>query len=70
MRCMILTEGGVVAALNEMATASNVGFRVYWSNFLFPKEAQVLKNEYRLSDVQLYLCLGLVWFWSLYGLIQ
>jgi hydrogenase maturation factor len=47
------TEGGVVAALNEMAMASNVGFRVYWSNFLFPKEEQVLKDEYRLSDVQL-----------------
>jgi hydrogenase maturation factor len=47
------TEEGVVAALNEMATASNVGFRIYWNKFLFPKEAHVLKNEYSLSDVQL-----------------
>ncbi len=46
------TEGGVVAALNEMAVASNVGFRVDWGSFLFPKEVQVLKDAYRLSDVQ------------------
>ena len=46
------TEGGVVAALNELAEASDVGFRVTWSSFLFPKEVQVLRDEYGLSDVQ------------------
>ena len=30
------TEGGVAAALNEMAEASNVGFKFDWSSFLFP----------------------------------
>lgn len=46
------TEGGVVAALNELAEASNVGFRVDWGSFLFPKEVQVLRDKYGLSDVQ------------------
>ena len=46
------TEGGVVAALNELADASNVGFRVDWDRFLFPKEVQILRDKYGLSDVQ------------------
>jgi hydrogenase expression/formation protein HypE len=46
------TEGGIVTALNEIAVASNVGFRVDWNSFLFPKEVQILKDKYRLSDLQ------------------
>ena len=47
------TEGGIVAALNEMATASNVGFVVEQENFLIPEEAHLLKKFYKLSDTQM-----------------
>ncbi len=46
------TEGGLTAALNEIAEASNVGFNVDWEKFLFPEEVQVLREAYRLSDEQ------------------
>lgn len=47
------TEGGVVAALNEMAEASNVGFVVDYKKLLIPKEVQILKDFYGLSDAQM-----------------
>ena len=46
------TEGGLVAALNEVAEASGVGFRVEWETLLIPEEVQVLREVYRLSDTQ------------------
>ncbi len=45
-------EGGLTAALNEMAEASNVGFKVDWEKFLFCEEVQVLRETYQLSDTQ------------------
>ncbi len=47
------TEGGVVSALNELAEASKVGFRVDWSSFLFCEQVQILKDTYQLSDEQI-----------------
>jgi len=47
------TEGGVTSALNELAEASKVGFRVDWNRFLFPEPVQILKDTYLLSDSQL-----------------
>ena len=46
------TEGGVVVALNEIAEASNVGFVVEYKKLLVPKEVQILKDFYDLSDTQ------------------
>jgi hydrogenase expression/formation protein HypE len=47
------TEGGFVAALNELAQASNVGFRLEWEKFPFSKELWTLKSYFKLSDEQL-----------------
>jgi hydrogenase expression/formation protein HypE len=47
------TEGGVVAALNEIAEASNVGFVVYYRKLSIPKEVEILKDFYGLSDTQM-----------------
>jgi hydrogenase maturation factor len=44
------TEGGLTAALNEMAEASGVGFKVDWEQFLFAEEMRDLRAFYRLSD--------------------
>ena len=46
------TEGGLIAGLNEMAEASNVGFDVKWKKILIPAEVQVLREVYQLSDEQ------------------
>jgi hydrogenase maturation factor len=46
------TEGGLTAALNEMAEAADVGFKVEWTNLLIPEEVQQLREVYQLSDVQ------------------
>jgi len=46
------TEGGLTAALNEIAEASDVGFNVRWENLLIPEEVHKLKEVYSLSDVQ------------------
>ena len=46
------TEGGLTAALNEMAEASSVGFYVEWENILFAKEVHVLREVYHLSVAQ------------------
>jgi len=46
------TEGGLTAALNEMAEASAVGFNVVWEKILVPEEAHRLRLFYQLSDAQ------------------
>jgi hydrogenase maturation factor len=47
------TEGGVISALNELAEASKVGFRVDWNCFLFSEELQILQDTFQLTDTQL-----------------
>ena len=47
------TEGGLVAALNELAHASNVGFRVDWEKLLISKEALELQSYFKLTYEQL-----------------
>ncbi|MEM2912110.1 MAG: AIR synthase-related protein [Candidatus Bathyarchaeia archaeon] len=47
------TEGGLTAALNEMAEASNVGFRVEFEKLSFAKEVYVLKDWFNLSELQM-----------------
>jgi hydrogenase expression/formation protein HypE len=47
------TEGGFVAALNELAGASKVGFKADWEKIVVPKEALSLQKHFRLSDEQL-----------------
>lgn len=46
------TEGGLITALNELAEASKVGFKVTWENIPVPKEAADLKNHFKLSEEQ------------------
>ncbi len=47
-----VTEGGLTAALNEMAEASKVGFKVDWERIPFAKEALILKHWFGLSELQ------------------
>ena len=47
------TEGGFVAALNELSAASNVGFRVDWDKIPFQAEVFALKEHFKLTDEQL-----------------
>jgi hydrogenase maturation factor len=47
------TEGGLVAALNEMAEASGVGFRVELEKVPISPEAQTLQENLGLSDEQM-----------------
>ncbi len=46
------TEGGLVAALNEMAEASKVGFVVDFERIPFSAEIDKLQQEFKLSDIQ------------------
>jgi hydrogenase maturation factor len=46
------TEGGFVAALNELAEASKVGFRVDFEKILLPDEALTLQRRFGLTDGQ------------------
>ena len=46
------TEGGFVAALNELAGASKVGFRVNWDCITIPNEALAMQRHFGLSDAQ------------------
>lgn len=46
------TEGGVTAALNEIAEASNVGFVVDYEKLSVPTEVQKLAKAYSLSNTQ------------------
>jgi hydrogenase maturation factor len=47
------TEGGLVAALNELSEASKVGMRIHWKNIPIPKEIMTLKRQFNLSDEQI-----------------
>lgn len=47
------TEGGLTAALNEMAEASKVGFRINFEQIPFCKEALNLQQRFHFSDEQL-----------------
>jgi hydrogenase maturation factor len=47
------TEGGFVAALNEVAGASKVGFKVGWEKIEVPSEALALQKHFGLSDNRL-----------------
>jgi hydrogenase maturation factor len=47
------TEGGFVAALNELAGASKLGFEVDWNKIAIQPEALVLQRHFDLSDAQL-----------------
>jgi len=44
------TEGGLTAALNEMAEASEVGFKVELEKIQVPKEVYALQERFQLSD--------------------
>jgi len=46
------TEGGLTAALNEMAEASKVGFKIDYEAIPMRKETQTLREWFRLSDEQ------------------
>jgi len=47
------TEGGFVAALNEISDASNVGFRVQWNQIPIPPEVFILQKLFGLNDTQM-----------------
>jgi hydrogenase maturation factor len=46
------TEGGFVAALNELAEASKVGFRVNWEKIPVCKEVLALQDYFKFIDEQ------------------
>jgi hydrogenase expression/formation protein HypE len=46
------TEGGLVAALNEMAGASRLGFEVEMKKFPISREVRLLQDRFKLSDEQ------------------
>ena len=46
------TEGGFLSALNELASASKVGFRVYWEKIVVPPEVLALQKHFDLTDAQ------------------
>jgi hydrogenase maturation factor len=46
------TEGGLTAALNELAEASNTGFRLECQKIPIVKETYALKKHFRLTDNQ------------------
>ena len=47
------TEGGLTAALNEMAEASKVGFKIEFDKIPFAKEVFALQRWFRLSERQM-----------------
>jgi hydrogenase expression/formation protein HypE len=47
------TEGGLTAALNEMAEASKVGFKIDFAKIPFSEEAIKLQKHFKLSDTEL-----------------
>jgi hydrogenase expression/formation protein HypE len=47
------TEGGFMAALNELAQASKLGFRVEWEKLPLSKEVLALQSYFKLSNEQL-----------------
>jgi len=47
------TEGGLLAALNELADASGVGFRVEYERILISNEAKKLQKHFGLTNEQM-----------------
>jgi hydrogenase expression/formation protein HypE len=47
------TEGGFMAALNELAHASKLGFRIEWEKLPLNKEVLALQSHFKLSNEQL-----------------
>ena len=47
------TEGGLTAALNEMAEASKVGFKIEFEKVLVPEEVYTLQKYFQLSEEQI-----------------
>ncbi len=47
------TEGGLTAALNEMAIASRVGFNIEFEKLPLSRETLILQKHFRLSNEQL-----------------
>jgi hydrogenase expression/formation protein HypE len=47
------TEGGLTAALNEIAEASKVGFRIEFERIPICKEVKTLRKHFKLSEKQL-----------------
>lgn len=48
-----VTEGGLMAALNEVADASGVGFRIDFDALPFAEESRILKNRFLMSDSEM-----------------
>jgi len=46
------TEGGLIAALNELSEASNVGIKINWENIPIPNGIIKLKEQFSLNDEQ------------------
>lgn len=47
------TEGGFLAALNELAESSRVGFRVDWEKLPISPEVSALQNHFKFSDEEM-----------------
>lgn len=47
------TEGGLAAALNEMAETSEVGFKMKLDDLRIPEEVEKLSKSFQLSDLQI-----------------
>jgi len=47
------TEGGLTAALNEMAEASRVGFKIRFEKIPFAEEVLILQRQFKLSKIQM-----------------
>ncbi|NWF87589.1 hypothetical protein HXY32_07275 [Candidatus Bathyarchaeota archaeon] len=47
------TEGGLTAALNEIAEASQVGFKIEWEKIQISKEVHMLRVWFKLSEEQI-----------------
>jgi len=48
-----ITEGGFITALNELADASNLGFRVFQEKLPISEELHTLANSYNLTNNQI-----------------
>ncbi|WP_455367821.1 AIR synthase-related protein [[Eubacterium] cellulosolvens] len=48
-----ITEGGLVAALNEMADTSNLGFQINYENLPVIKEVKLLQKHFKLTMLEL-----------------
>jgi hydrogenase expression/formation protein HypE len=47
------TEGGFVSALNELADASKVGFKINWEKIPISKEMLAIQKYFKLADMQM-----------------